>query len=506
MKTSIHSFVSVTAAFFAAILSFSVFVFAGCSNPAGNGGDGANRVEIPVATPGAGQVAAGTTVILSTATAGAEICYTTDGSEPTSAGPKYDNSPISVSAALTIKAIAVKEGWVDSAAMEAAYTLSENVVAAPTANPPSGEAPAGTKVTLSTVTEGAAIYYTLDGREPDSTSIEYTEPIAIAAAATIKAFAIKAGMDDSAVLTAVYTIASAPADTTPPANVTGLGGTAGDGQATLSWIDPEDPDLASIEISWTGGSETVARSSAEDRANSKIIAGLINGTSYIFTIKAVDDATPANKSSGVSSEALTPLAPVDITPPANVTGLSGIAGDGQATLSWTDPEDPDLASIEISWTGGSETVARSSAGNRANSKIIAGLINGTSYIFTVKAVDNATPANRSSGVFSEALTPLASAITAGSVTVEFAGPRDESINLEGVHNLSWSANTALAVSVSGAFSAYRWDLDGVTRPEETGNSLALNAGELSVKRHTLTVFVTKDGVEYAKSVAFTVGQ
>jgi hypothetical protein len=47
-------------------------------------------------------------------------------------------------------------------------------------------------------------------------------------------------------------------------------------------------------------------------------------------------------------------------------------------------------------------------------------------------------------------------------------------------------------------------LDNETSPRGTGGSLTLNAGTLAVKQHTLTVFVTKDGVEYSKRVTFTV--
>jgi uncharacterized repeat protein (TIGR02543 family) len=100
-------------------------------------------------------------------------------------------------------------------------------------------------------------------------------------------------------------------------------------------------------------------------------------------------------------------------------------------------------------------------------------------------------------------------LPAGLVTVNFTGlPQDEDITLsEANWTLSWSANTALAISVSGSgFTAYRWMLDSETTPRGTGASLTLYAGRLSVKQHTLTVLVTKSGVEYSKRVTFTVTQ
>ena len=82
------------------------------------------RVANPVFTPGAGAIIAGTKVAIATATEGALIYYTTDGTEPTSASTLYAE-PIEVSEAVTIKAIAVKEGAEDSEVVTAEYTIRE---------------------------------------------------------------------------------------------------------------------------------------------------------------------------------------------------------------------------------------------------------------------------------------------------------------------------------------------------------------------------------------------
>ncbi|WP_232322214.1 chitobiase/beta-hexosaminidase C-terminal domain-containing protein, partial [Brevibacillus parabrevis] len=74
------------------------------------------QVEQPTANPIGGAVAAGTTVSLSTSTAGATIHYTTDGNAPTGSSPVY-STPIPVNSAMTIKAIAVKAGMTDSTVM-----------------------------------------------------------------------------------------------------------------------------------------------------------------------------------------------------------------------------------------------------------------------------------------------------------------------------------------------------------------------------------------------------
>lgn len=77
----------------------------------------------PVATPGAGAVASGTTVALSCATEGATIYYTIDGTTPDATGTKY-KAPIKVTAGVTIKAIAYVEGHAPSTALSAVYTIA----------------------------------------------------------------------------------------------------------------------------------------------------------------------------------------------------------------------------------------------------------------------------------------------------------------------------------------------------------------------------------------------
>lgn len=69
-----------------------------------------------------------------------------------------------------------------------------------------GGVTAGTKVSLSTMTEGATIYYTLDGSTPTAASTKYTEEILVNKPMTIKAIAVKEGLTNSAIATFVYEI------------------------------------------------------------------------------------------------------------------------------------------------------------------------------------------------------------------------------------------------------------------------------------------------------------
>jgi hypothetical protein len=304
--------------------------------------------------------------------------------------------------------------------------------------------------------------------------------------------------------TAVFTITVDP-DTTPPGKVTSLDAAPGNGKARLTWADPPDADLAAIEISFSPAKTGVTQPISIPRGTRvALIEGLENDTTYTFTVKAKDTAGNLNAGETVTAKPDSSLND-DITPPAAVSGLVAAAGDAAVTLTWTNPADADLASIRITWTpadgpdSGSKTLAKGT-----ETYTVTDLTNGTAYAFTVVAIDNATPTPNESGGASANATPRK---PTAQVQISFTGlPQDETITLNATQGtLSWAADTPLEVSVEGSFDAYRWVLDGDTAaPIGTGNSLSGTAGEFSIKTHELTVFVTRDGVEYAKSLIFTI--
>ena len=87
------------------------------------------------------------------------------------------------------------------------------IVGAPTPSVESGTYTENQKVALASSTEGATIYYTTDGAEPGrTTGTRYTGPITVpgtegqSITTTLKAIAVKDGMQDSEVKTFTYTI------------------------------------------------------------------------------------------------------------------------------------------------------------------------------------------------------------------------------------------------------------------------------------------------------------
>lgn len=86
------------------------------------GGIVMETVATPVFEPGSGELEANKEIVISCETEGATIYYTTDKSNPSVESTKY-TEPIIFTEAMTVKAIAVKEGMLDSEIAEAVYTL-----------------------------------------------------------------------------------------------------------------------------------------------------------------------------------------------------------------------------------------------------------------------------------------------------------------------------------------------------------------------------------------------
>lgn len=110
----------------------------------------------PAATPtfsvATGVYTSTQTVTISDATAGASIYYTTTGTTPTTGSSLYGGA-ISVSSTETLKAIAVANGYSNSAVATAAYTITPTA-AAPTFSVAAGTYTAAQTVTISDATAG----------------------------------------------------------------------------------------------------------------------------------------------------------------------------------------------------------------------------------------------------------------------------------------------------------------------------------------------------------------
>ena len=111
-----------------------VFSLAGCIEPTGYHGNpaysstSASTTSIKpliVASPGAGTYPSALAVTLICTTGGADIYYTTDGTNPTTSGTRtLYSTVVSITTSTSLKAIATKKGMESSAVMTVAYTIT----------------------------------------------------------------------------------------------------------------------------------------------------------------------------------------------------------------------------------------------------------------------------------------------------------------------------------------------------------------------------------------------
>ena len=230
-------------------------------------------------------------------------------------------------------------------------TPVKETVATPEFSVASGAVDSGTTVTITCSTEGAKIYYTIDGTLPTEKSTKYSEAIEFTQDATIKAIAIKEGIENSPVSVATVSIkektitetkieyVDKKADETAPANVTELTAQAKDSRILLTWKDAADSDIYGYEVSYSGTKPItrvvlpaleITSMVVPPKAGGTYINGLTNGTEYSFTVKTVD--TSGNKSEGVTVTG-TPVAgePLKIALTAAVPQENGYTGNKSNT-------------------------------------------------------------------------------------------------------------------------------------------------------------------------------
>ena len=135
-----------------------------------------------------------TNVTIKSGIPGAEIFYTTDGSTPTEQSTRYEG-PFNLTAESTVKAVVRGDGYLLSEPAEQLVDMRRQVAAPAIAlEQQDGQ----TLVTITSDTEGAAIYYNYSGSSEPSKSSPYTGPIVVTQLGrTIYAFATVEGYVNS---------------------------------------------------------------------------------------------------------------------------------------------------------------------------------------------------------------------------------------------------------------------------------------------------------------------
>ena len=270
---------------------------------------------------------------------------------------------------------------------------------------------------------------------PAGWSTNTLAPVSVApgasASATLQVTAPVGVPNSSSVITATATnqaaetysrLASAThviVNTVPGAPVIGTA-TAGNAQATVTFTAPASnggSPITSYTVTSSPGNLT-----ASGTVSPLTVSGLVNGTGYTFTVRAVNGI--GTGAASAASNSVTPSAPATV-PGAPVIGTA-TAGNAQATVTFTPPASNGGSAI-TSYTVTANPGGRTASGT-GSPLTVTGLTNGTAYTFSVRATNVAGMGGASAA--SNSVTPSA-----------------------GTSTLLWSANHE-----SGNFS--EWSADG----------------------------------------------
>lgn len=136
-----------------------------------------------------------------------QIFYTLNGSEPSASSTLYNHaSGILLTGNTTLKAIAVKTNWLPGPVYSGIYQF-EKILNPPHVNIDPSDTTFYTQIQISLYSDqGADIYYTTDGSDPDPASDVFTTSLILSETTTIKAFCSKLSWEPSDQATFTYNI------------------------------------------------------------------------------------------------------------------------------------------------------------------------------------------------------------------------------------------------------------------------------------------------------------
>lgn len=383
----------------------------------------------------------------------------------------YTVSNVSTGSAFSVQVKACNSGGCSGASTATtAYTRPSaptNVLLAPL----SGGLEVSWTDSVSPVVDGYEVWYRVAGSGPFlewSPGVDDFSPTEVTGLVNGVSYEVYTKAVNPAGATASATSSATPM-TTPSAPRT-LSATPQSGQIQLSWLAPTSDGGSTItgyevEASTDGGFFWFSVLSSTSTASSTTVTGLVNGTSYVFQVAAVNEmgtGTFSQQSSTVAPRT-TPGSPLDVSP---------VSGNQQVALSWSEPLDDGGSAItdyqvEYSSNAGSTWSLFADGSSVLSSATVSGLTNGVGYVFRVAAVnaagvgsysissDEAVPAT----VPAQMAAPTLGSISTSSITVSWSAPSNGGSAITGY---TVYRNGLIAASLSAAASSY----------EDTGRTAA----------------------------------
>lgn len=275
--------------------------------------------------------------------------------------------------------------------------------------------------------------------------------------------------------TGAYSAASGAVTPAPvaeaPTNVTGI---RGNGQVSLSWTAPTSNGGSAVtdyvvQSSKDGGASWLTFADGISAAASAVVTGLSNGTSYVFRVAAVNNA-----GAGAYSKSSTAVIPATFA--GAPTSVAGTRGDSRVALTWTAPASNGGTavtnySVQLSKDGGKTWQTFADGISTATNTVVTGLVNGTSYVFRVAAVNDvgigafssASPAVTPATV-PDAPTGLAATRGQGTVSLVWKAPASNGGASITDYVVEWSSDSGKTWSVfrDGVSTALRTTVTGLS--------------------------------------------
>jgi hypothetical protein len=253
-----------------------------------------------------------------------------------------------------------------------------------------------------------------------------------------------------------YTIIAAPG------RPTALAARPGDTVVLLTWTAPTDPGSSPVtgyRVTFTGGGTT---GTTTPSSNAAFIPGLVNGTTYTFTVAAKNDSAVNGANPVYGSES----APITATPKFTTGITSSVSANGRRA--------------------GTRLIATGSLNRYSGSTKGAGIANASVVVRYAPAIGKAyfhTLTTGADGTWSDALAPIynttITASYAGTSTVAASTSKALPVQVSSLITVSTPKNNAISSSATPL--AIR---GGIT-PNKAGRTIGLYRGSAIVARATV---------------------
>ena len=303
--------------------------------------------------------------------------------------------------------------------------------------------------------------------DPEAPPTEYT--VTDLTSSTAYTFAVRAtnvGGNGAAATVTAATLPAAPTSLLPM---------PGNEAVTLSWSNSGGDTITKYQVrskvkdrddsTYTDWTDIIV-TDPDEPPTGYTVTGLTNGREYTFELRAVNDSGNGQAATATATPRAPPGAPED---------LLATAGDGQVTLSWTNPGDNTIRRYEVSWKDSSENdsayntwaeIAGSSYTTTAHT--VTGLTNGTLYDFKLRAVNGIGEGPGSEPKSARTLWPAPTGLVAerGNEQVELEWDANNAITHYRIHTQSGTMLQSLDRLLSGTGDQTTTTITGLTNGTE----------------------------------------